>query len=162
MYKEVLHYRYCSHSSDNLFHLLQQDLTMNNINPAFGTYKDHIICNLPPLNRSSHTNPNHPPPANAICLYGADQTYEIVLCTEAMHAVYRAYLIAYENLAPSPDSHIPEGTIVRCFETVLSKRNYGDPPAEQSTELDALRGLHIQMMEDAMRVMCKWYLAGSN
>jgi len=79
-----------------------------------------------------------------------------------MHAVYRAYLIAYNKLATSPGAHMPEGKIVRCFETVVSNRNYGDPSAEQSTELDALRGLHIQMMEDAMRVMCKWYLAGSN
>jgi len=79
-----------------------------------------------------------------------------------MHAVYRAYLIAYNKFAPSLDSHIPEGTIVRYFETVLTMRNYGDPPAEQSTELDALRGLHIQMMEGAMKVMCTFYLEGSN
>ena len=48
MHKEVLYHSSYSYLSANLFHSLQQGLTMNNINPAFGTYKDHFICNYPP------------------------------------------------------------------------------------------------------------------
>jgi hypothetical protein len=48
MHKEVLYRSSYIHLSANLFHSLQQELTMNSINPTFGTYKDHIICNYPP------------------------------------------------------------------------------------------------------------------